>query len=76
MPLDFMSNPLPGNDGFNTIIIPNGVKCRNPNCSCPSHANDIDTLYDSIIKVLSECSKNLRMINTLVKNVAFLGGMI
>ena len=47
------------NDGFNTIIIPNGVKCANPNCSCPSHANDIDTLYDSIIKVLSECSKQL-----------------
>ena len=46
-------------DGFNTIIIPNGVKCRNPNCSCPSHANDIDTLYDSIIDVLSECSKKL-----------------
>ena len=35
------------------------MKCTNPNCSCPSHANDIDTLYDSIIRVLSECSKKL-----------------
>ena len=53
------------------------MKCTNPNCSCPSHANDIHTVYDSIIKVFSECSKkNWRMINTLVKNVAFLGGMI
>ena len=48
------------NDGFNTITIPNGVKCTNPDCLCPSHANDIDTLYDNIIKVLSECSKKLQ----------------
>ena len=37
------------NDVFNAITIPNGVKCTNPDCLCPSHANDIDTLYDNII---------------------------
>ena len=42
-----------------TLTIPNGVKCTNPDCLCPSHANDIDTLYDNIIEVLSECSKKL-----------------
>ena len=67
------------NDGFNTITIPNGMKCTTPDCLCPSHANDIDTLYDNIIKVLFECSKkNWRMIgkkcgipgwNDLVKDV-------
>ena len=35
------------------------MNTTNHNCSCPSHANDIDTLglYDNIIKVISECSK-------------------
>ena len=48
------------NDGFSSITLPHGVKCTNPNCSCPSHANDIDELYDNIIKVLSECSEKLK----------------
>ena len=65
------------NDGFNTITIPNGVKSTNPDCLCPSHANDIDILYGNIIKVLSECSKKLENDKyILVNNVAFLGGMI
>ena len=36
-------------DGFSSITLPHGVNCTNPNCSCPSHANDIDELYDNII---------------------------
>ena len=48
------------NDGFSSITLPHGVKCITPNCSCPSHANDIDELYDNIIKVLSECSEKLK----------------
>ena len=33
------------NDGFSSITMPHGAKCTNPNCSCPSHANDIDLYY-------------------------------
>ena len=35
------------NDGFSSITLPHGVKCTNPNRSCPSRANDIDELYDN-----------------------------
>ena len=48
------------NDGFSSITLPHGVKCTIHNCSCPRHANDIDELYDNIIKVLSECSEKLK----------------
>ena len=39
--------------------MPSGVKCTNPNCLQTNHGNDIDNLYDAIIKVLSESSEKL-----------------
>ncbi len=42
MSLDFMRST---NDGFNTITIPNGVKCTNTDCLCTSHANVVQEFY-------------------------------
>ena len=47
------------NDGFNSITIPSGVKCTNPNCLQANLITNIDNLYDAIIKVLSESSEKL-----------------
>ena len=45
--------------GFDGINIPDGVKCINPNCRLPSHANDLNTFYDCITTVLIESSAGL-----------------
>ena len=42
--------------GFDSIIIPDGVKCIDANCQVHSHVEDIDDLYDSIVNVLSSSS--------------------
>ena len=43
--------------GFDSIIIPDGVKCIDANCQVHSHVEDIDDLYDSIVNVLSSSSQ-------------------
>ena len=45
--------------GFDSIIIPDGVKCIDANCQVHSHVEDIDDLYDSIVNVLSSSSERI-----------------
>ena len=51
--------------GFNNLNIPDGMKCSDPNCQNPSHINDIDSFYDDIFTVLTECSKSLANVNSI-----------
>ena len=39
------------------------MKCSDPNCQNPSHINDIDSFYDDIFTVLTECSESLANVN-------------
>ena len=45
--------------GFDSIIIPDGVKCIDADCQVHSHVEDIDDLYDSIVNVLSSSSERI-----------------
>ena len=45
--------------GVDGINIPDGVKCINPNCRLPSHANYLNTFHDCITTVLIESSAGL-----------------
>ena len=45
--------------GFDSIIIPDGVKCIDANCQVHSHVEDIYDLYDSIVNVLSSSSERI-----------------
>ena len=45
--------------GFNSIIIPDGVKCIDPNCQVRKHGEDIDDLYESIFNVLSTSGERI-----------------
>ena len=40
------------------------MKCSDPNCQNPSHINDIETFYDDIYTVLTECSESLAKVNS------------
>ena len=50
--------------GFNNLNIPDEMKCSDPNCQNPSHINDIDSFYDDIFTVLTECSESLANVNS------------
>ena len=50
------------------------MKCTNSNCLPDYHGSDIDNVYDTIIKVLSESSEKLVKINILVEH-SHLAGM-
>ena len=45
--------------GFDSIIIPDGVKCIDPNCQVHKHVKAIDDLYESIFNVLSTSSERI-----------------
>ena len=45
--------------GFDSILIPDGVKCIDPNCQVHKHAEGIDDLYESIVNVLSTSSERI-----------------
>ena len=49
---------------FNNLNIPDGMKCSDPNCQNPGHINDIDSFYDNIFTVLTECSESLANVNS------------
>ena len=42
------------------IIVPDGVKCIDPNCKMQSHRDDIDLYYSSIADVLIQCGNCLK----------------
>ena len=38
------------------IIVPQGIKCNDPNCLNHSHRDEIDELYASIVSTIKKCS--------------------
>ena len=38
------------------IIVPQGIKCNDPNCLNQIHRDEIDELYASIVSALTKCS--------------------
>jgi exonuclease III len=44
---------------FDKILIPDGIKCRDPNCKIDSHTADINDFYLGVVNILSNCGNDI-----------------
>ena len=58
------------------IIVPQGIKCYDPNCLNHIHRDEIDELYASIVSALKKCSHaSYRLVNIQLQILLYQAGM-